>query len=286
MNYLYHIELLKKSSKENDRFKGDAIYDVLVNKYQESGVESAMKDLVGGMISISEYVERIAEYDREIVEYYLAKPQKSNPVNTGQNKLYPSWREQKWAPIFEKIRLKLQTRSEYELKLVQNAPVTQIVYDNGESKCKDVDCGIVIECVLDNKKILSPVLVSEDKGGHACIVCFDGVAGVAGNFKKSFPLCKVVFITDNNVSVKKDISSSIFQDINMVICERGDNLVGLKPKQYIPLKPERFQALYDESCRYFTREMLSQLTDHVVLPVRASGKFREQIDRTGLFVNF
>jgi hypothetical protein len=290
MNYDYHIALIKKSKNNNDRFKGDPIYDQLIGTYDSSGVDGAMKSLVNGTISISEYVDRISVYDELIVGFHRKKPQKSNPVNTGQNKVYSTWREQKWAPVVERIRRELQKRTEQDLKLVQNSSVAQIIYEDGTAKSKDVDCGIAIESSLESslgdKKILIPVLVSEDKGGHACATCFDGVAGVAGHFKQSFPLSRSVFITDNNVSIGQDKSASIFQDINMVICERGDNSKGLKSNQYIPLKGERWQALYDAADRYFTPEILSRLSNYTASPVRASGKFREQIDRTGLFVNF
>ena len=84
-------------------------------------VEKAMKDLVNGLIDIKEYIIAITPYDQFMYERAKMKPQKSNPINTLQNKKYSTWREQKWAPIWELIRIEMsETWKTNNLITIQN----------------------------------------------------------------------------------------------------------------------------------------------------------------------
>ena len=249
-------------------------------------VEQSMTDLLNGEIDIEEYINRITPYDKFMWEKWHELPQKSNPINVGQNKKYSTWREQKWAPIFELVRqelLKDPLWKNSKVVVIQNRPIVETVYSNGYTPFKDVDGGLAIETVINNKTVLVPIIAVEDKGGHACSTCFNGVNAQGLRLHQSFPNAKHVFITDNNVSVGVTKGSEIADHINLVVCERGDNRV---KEKYPSLKYARFQEVKDKLIAKLSSSQPAQFTKYNVIESNSNTTLRESIDNTGIIWNW
>jgi hypothetical protein len=249
-------------------------------------VERAMTNLLNGQIDIETYINNITPYDKFMWEKWHELPQKSNPINIGQNKKYSTWREQKWAPIFELVRRELIKDPLWKntsVVVIQNRPIVETVYSNGYTPCKDVDGGIAIETTINGKKILVPVIAVEDKGGHACSTCFNGVNAQGLRLHQSFPNAKHVFITDNNVSVGSTKGSEIADHINLVVCERGDNKV---TEKYPSLKFERFENVKDTLVSNLKRMNPNQFTSYRVIESTSTTTLRESLDSQGILWNW
>jgi len=249
-------------------------------------VEYTMANLVEGKITIKEYIDQITPYDKFMWEEWHRLPQKSNPINVGQNKKYSTWREQKWAPIFELVRRSItQTWQGVNLVVIQNRPVVETVYSNGYIAFKDVDGGIGIETRIkeSNYTVLIPVIAVEDKGGHACSTCFNGVNAQGLRLHQSFPNAKHIFITDNNISVGRDKGTEIADNINLVISERGENR---QRESYPTLKAERFQEVKDGLINRLSTMKPTEFTKYKVIHSSGTTTLRESVERSGLVWNW
>lgn len=249
-------------------------------------VEQAMIDLINGNIDVEEYINCITPYDKFMWEKWHELPQKSNPINIGQNKKYSSWREQKWAPIFELVKrelLKTPNWNSVDMVIIQNRPIVETVYSNGYTPYKDVDGGIGIEMLIKGKKVLIPVIAVEDKGGHACSTCFNGVNAQGLRLHQSFPNAKHVFITDNNVSVGATKGSEIADHINLVVCERGTNRI---KEKYPALNHHRFQEVKDILIDKLSKMHPTQFTTYNVIKSNSNRTLRESIDDSGIIWNW
>jgi len=78
MNFQYHRKTLIASEIDHPY--------VITALTMLDTVEQAMKDLVEGKIDIPKYINAITPYDKFLLEKFYEKPQKSNPINTFQNK--------------------------------------------------------------------------------------------------------------------------------------------------------------------------------------------------------
>lgn len=276
MNYQYHRKTLIASDTDKP--------EVIEALAMLDAVEKAMQDLVAGNITIGEYIDEITPYDRFMFTKAKLKPQKTNPINTLQNKKYSTWREQKWAPIFELVRKNLQnTWVGTKLVVIQNKPVVETVYSSGYIAYKDVDGGLGIEMNINGKTVLVPVVAVEDKGGHACSTCFNGVNAQGLRLHQSFPTAKHIFITDNNISVGKDKGAEIADHINLVVSERG---VNRNHEAYPALIPQRFQSVLDGLTAELSKMQPSDFTKYNVIQSKNSKTLREQVDREGLVWNW
>ena len=277
-NLQYHRKTLTASSTDHPYIKQ------AVSMLDE--VEPAMSDLLDGNIEIEEYINRITPYDKFMWEKWHELPQKSNPINIGQNKKYSSWREQKWAPIFELVKRELLKNPNWDgvkLVIIQNRPIVETVYSNGYTPFKDVDGGIAIETIINGKKVLIPVIAVEDKGGHACSNCFNGVNAQGLRLHQSFPNAKHVFITDNNVSVGATKGSEIADHINLVVCERGLNRV---KEKYPALQHSRFQEVKDNLIEKLSSTQPMQFTKYNIIQSNSTKTLRESIDNSGIIWNW
>lgn len=246
-------------------------------------VEQAMTDLVEGKISIEMYINKITPYDEFMWKHAKSKPQKSNPINTLQNKKYSTWREQKWAPIWELIRLKISKIWKTDkLVVIQNMKVVESIYSSGHVKYKDVDGGIAFEFTLNGKKVFFPIIAVEDKGGHACSTCFDGVSAMSLRLHRTFPNAWHVFVTDNNISVGVEKESEIYSDIDLIISERGTNK---KNEAYPKLKYQRFQDVKDGMISKLSSVDMKDFFTYNSITSKKSGSFRSEIDSTGIMWN-
>ena len=249
-------------------------------------VEQSARDLVAGNITIAQYIQAITPYDQFMWDKWHQLPQKSNPINIGQNKKYSSWREQKWAPIWELIRQYLSNQSGWqniELIVIQNQPVVETVYSNGYIAFKDVDGGLAIKTKINDQTVYVPVIAVEDKGGHACSTCFGGVNAQALRLHLSFPNAKHVFITDNNVSVGAAKGSQIADNINLIVLERGQNRI---KERYPALSSQRFQEVYDGVSSKLATQLPSTFLQYRTIETKNNLTLREQTDRTGIVWNW
>jgi len=277
-NLQYHRKTLTASSTDHLYIKQ------AVSMLDE--VEQAMSDLLDGNIDVEEYINRITPYDKFMWEKWHELPQKSNPINIGQNKKYSTWREQKWAPIFELVRrelLKDPLWGDTKIVVIQNRPIVETVYSNGYTPFKDVDGGLAIETKINGKTVLVPIIAVEDKGGHACSTCFNGVNAQGLRLHQSFPNAKHVFITDNNVSVGSTKGSEIADHINLVVCERGNNRV---KEQYPALKHSRFQEVKDKLIKKLSTSRPEQFATYNVIESNSNKTLRESIDKSGIVWNW
>lgn len=249
-------------------------------------VENSISCLLSGKITINDYIRRITAYDKFMWEKVHELPQKSNPINKLQNKKYSTWRELKWAPIFELIRielLKLPKWKNTKLVLIQNNKVVETIYSNGYIATKDVDNGLAIETIINDRTYLIPVIVIEDKGGHACTTCLNGVNAQALRLHQSFPNAMYLFITDNKVTVGKEKGMEIADHINMIICERGQNKIEVS---YPALSAERFQRVKDTLIERLSFRSPEQYANYIVVPSSFNKTLRKQLDKDGIVENW
>ena len=275
MNYQYHRQSLTTS---------DASHPMIVEAISMlDSVEKAMTDLVAGKITIEKYIKLITPYDQFMYERAKMKPQKSNPINTLQNKKYSTWREQKWAPIWAIVKNEVEKAWKITgLEVIQNQSVVECVYDTGYLKYKDVDGGIGFRHEINGKKVLIPIVAVEDKGGHACSTCFDGVSAQSLRLHRCFPNAYHVFITDNNISVGKDKGAELFDDIDLIVSERGQNA---RRESYPALNASRFEEVKTGLIARLTATKLDQFKIYNTITSRKTGNFRGMIDTNGILWN-
>jgi hypothetical protein len=275
MNYQYHRKTLLAS---------DSDHPMVVKAISMlPDVETAMQELVARKIDIPTYIDRITEYDKFMYQSAKAKPQKSNPINTLQNKKYSTWREQKWAPVWQLICDDVSKEwNSSDLFVIQNRQVVEGVYSSGYIKFKDVDGGIGFEHEINGRKVVMPVVAAEDKGGHACSTCFDGVSAQSLRLHRCLPNAFHVFITDNNISVGKDKEAETFCDIDLIVSERGKNRI---TEPYPKLNPSIFQEVRDGLIDRLSKVDKKHFTKYSAIASKKKGKFRSEIDQTGIIWN-
>jgi len=275
MNFQYHRKTLVKSDNNHPMIKKAVLL--------LGDVEKAMSELVENKIDISEYIRLITPYDQFMYESAKMKPQKSNPINTLQNKKYSTWREQKWAPIWEIVRREVSKIWETdELVLIQNRPVLESIYSSGYIKFKDVDGGIGFKHIINKQEVLFPVVAVEDKGGHACSTCFDGVSAQSLRLHRCLPNAFHVFITDNNISVGTDKVSDVYNDIDLVVMERGQNR---KTEKYPALVAQRFIDVKEGMIERLSEMTKEAFTKYNTIPSAKKSIFRKEIDLCGIIWN-
>ena len=275
MNFTYHRKTLCASDVDHPMVcQALSMLDV---------VEKAMEDVVAEKISIEKYIDIIMPYDKFMYQSAKMKPQKSNPINTLQNKKYSTWREQKWAPIWELVRKEIAVKwKTNSLVLIQNLPVVESIYSSGYLKFKDVDGGIGFKLKLNNKEVLFPIVAVEDKGGHACSTCFDGVSAQSLRLHRCLPNAFHVFITDNDISVGKDKVSDIYNDIDLIVSERGTNR---NREDYPKLVAKRFEEVKNGMIDRLSKMSIDDFTKYHVISSTKTSIFREDIDKSGVVWN-
>ncbi len=278
MNYHYHRRTLTAS--EQDHPYVQELLGLL------PAVETAMQEFAQGMITLAQYLKAIEAYDRVIYARFYEKPQKTNPINTFQNKKYSTWREQKWAPVFERVRQHLLAQPQWQghdLTVIQNHAVLETVYAGGYVARKDADGGLALRVTVNGRSELAPVITVEDKGGHCCSYQTNSVNAMALRLHQSFPNEKSMLITDNNVSVGRKIGVEIADNINIFVLERGSNR---RHEAYPPLALDRWQQVLDLLTANLSRSQPQDFSAYTVINSGATGCLRDILDRDGLLVNW
>lgn len=254
--------------------------------------ELACSDFINSNIDVEEFVERITPLDEWAFRLYWGAPQKTNWMNTGQNKNYPILKETIWTAIFERIRKDILKRTGIEYTLIQGKRGGQVavaVFEDGKIKTKDVDTGLALQ---HKEGFLVPVVAAECKGGHACSTCHDGIWGQGVRMKRQFPNSIQAFVTDNNITVGLKTDVSTYSDgIDFTFCERGENnseswVVKDKTRTiYNRLNPKVMQT----AMNIFTEIVSSQSTEYWLTmndkyPISGEA-YREMLDELGYFVS-
>ena len=200
-----------------DRYKGDSSVKPLIDMWPtvEAAIEKVLNDG-----DYNTYVESIRSYDEHI--WTESKKQDgSNPIAYKKWKIYPSWSELNWAIVYERVRKQLH----FETVLIRTDKVLEGATSNGDIFFKDVDGGLAINGTMNNKNVLFPVIVMEHKGGHFCKTACTGVNAIGRRFHDTNPNVITVQITENHVTVGKDQTDGIINEIDHFIIDRGENQV-------------------------------------------------------------
>jgi hypothetical protein len=275
MNTNYHIDLVKKPTTGYQRSEND---HVLAEKAQElyPTVAAAMLDaVVDG--DWQKYCASIEEYDRFVwIESH--RGDKSNIFSYKKIKVSPSWTEQLWAPVFERVRKTVQQQWNTPLVLIQNVEVVES-WSQGPSSYKDVDGGIgIVDQVHD---CIMPVVVAEDKTGHFCKTACTGVDGIMRRVLAMNPHVLGMCITDNNVSVGQDsLVENVYGAGGILISQRGTN--GRK-EEYPQLNADKFNLVETICLNYLATKTKDDFL--IKTSSQSSNVFlRENIDRNGYYI--
>ena len=280
MNYKYHRNTLIASDHNHPMVK--KCLTML------DGFEQAVEDFCENIIDAETYFERITEYDTYMFMSARSKPQKSNPINTLQNKKYSTYREMITLPIWYHLisRLKkLEQWADIDLAVIQNISILETKYSNGKYNTKDVDGGIAIRTQINGEKKYIPVIAVEDKGGHACKTTVNGVNAIGLRLHQSFPTAIFGFVTDNNVTVGKKQGSEIIDNTNFFLCERGE--IDGWDKNYQPLKAYRFVNLEEQLFGYLKDMQPSKFLNYNTIFSSSNKTLRDMLRETGgVITNF
>lgn len=275
MNINYHIDLVKKPTTGYNRSDNDHALAAMAQELYPA-VASAMTNAVEDG-DWQKYCSAIEEYDRFVWEQ-SHKGDKSNIFAYKKIKVSPSWTEQLWAPVFERVRKSVEAKWNTSLTLIQNAEVVES-WANGPASFKDVDGGIGI---VDQKYgCIMPIIVAEDKTGHFCKTACTGVDGIMRRVRTMNPNVLGMCITDNNVSVGQDsLVENVFGAGGVLISQRGTN--GYKEK-YPKLNADKFSLVENLCLNYLATKNKDEFL--INTSVQSSNVFlRENIDRSGYYV--
>ena len=200
-----------------DRYKDHPSVKPLIEMWPT--VELAIKKVIDDG-DYNSFIESIREYDEHIWKE-SKKADGSNPIAYKKWKIYPSWSELIWAIVYERIRRQLK----FETVLIRTDKVLEGATSAGDVFYKDVDGGLAIKGSINGKNVLFPVVVMEHKGGHFCKTACTGVNAIGRRFHDTNPNIITVQITENQVTVGKDQSDGLINEIDHFIIDRGRNQI-------------------------------------------------------------
>lgn len=254
--------------------------------------EKTIIEFINGDIGVEQFVDGVSELDEWAFRLYWGAPQKTNWLNTGQNKKYPIIKETIWTAVMERVRRVLVEKTGLPFVLIQGnkaengvtGPVAVAVFENGEVKTKDIDTGIALP---HPDGYYVPVIAGECKGGHACSTCHDGIWGQAVRMKTQFPHAIQTFITDNNATVGKKVDAITYDEIDYTFCERGENNSEkfAKGGGYNALNVNTFRGAIDhllQAVEFHSKEYWMTMNP---LYKNSGEKYRDQLDECGIWVS-
>ena len=288
MDTNYHINLVINTSSGHKRTNND--------KQLAVEAESLYKEVVPAMIKAvqtgdwSKYCKSIENYDRFVWE----QSHKGNEANMFANpkiKVGPSWLEQLWAPVFERIRIKIEMiwneefpDIKFELVLIQNQKkrVIESLPTVGSPDTKDVDGGIGVKFFIKEKEYILPIIVMEGKGGHFDKPLTRQVNNLFERFKETNQNILCIGIHDNNISVGKDCQvQSVASEYDAMIVQRGKN----KSNEVYPLLNSSMFTLLEKTCIDYLKE-LSPMNFNQIQPCESDGiLLRDYIDSQGCYMS-
>ena len=218
------------------------------------------------------YVNAILAYDKHIWTE-SKKEDGSNPIAYKKWKIYPSWSELNWAIVYERVRKQLN----FETVLIRTDKVLEGATTAGDVFYKDVDGGLAIRGTLNDKEVLFPVVVMEHKGGHFCKTACTGVNAIGRRFHDTNPNVVTVQITENNVTVGKDQTDGLINEIDIFIVDRGRNQ--LEKNRYWSRNSAEMKMHEEQLVRILSsaepRHFLNIKVENV-----SSKSFRDQLNET------
>lgn len=228
-----------------------------------------------------EYSQSVQPYDKFLWEKYYNEAQKTNPINTSQNKIFSSFRELLLFPLWFRIKKELP----FETEVILNKPIVQTIYNDYTIVSKDVDGGLYVSCEIKGEKMFCPVIVNEDKGGHFCSTTSSNVNSIHRKFKDTNRNIFTVATTDNNITIGKDKDCDYLGYTDLVFSIRGKN--GEVKKKYSPLSHERFQRVEKVFIEKLALKSIEDFKfDKMNIRNKSNRKIREVIDNEGLLFNF
>lgn len=276
MNVNYHIDLVKKPTTGYNRTPNDhQLAEQAVKLYPKASAAMTQAVADGNW---QKYCAEIEEYDRFVwVESH--KGDKSNIFAYKKIKVSPSWTEQIWAPVFERVRQNISKQWKVDLVLIQNMEVVESWANGKPASFKDVDGGIGI--VDPSLGCVMPVVTAEDKTGHFCKTACTGVDAIISRVRKMNPNVLGLCVTDNNVSVgQTSLVENVFGAGGVLISQRGQNN---SREAYPKLNHDKFELVERLCIGYLSTK---QPSDFLNIASNASSNLylRENIDRTGMYV--
>lgn len=281
MDTEYHINLVKNPGGGYKRTANDL--DLIKQaEILYPAVRKAMLDVVSDG-DYQKYINGITPYDA----FYWEQAHKGDQTNIyayPKIKIGPSWSEQIWAPVFERVRLQMidhWKHADNNVCLIQNTTVVENVSKGGNIGNKDVDGGVAFKVVKDGKTYRMPIVVAEMKGGHMCKTITTQVDAIVRRFKNMNPHVLAFAITDNQASTgKKVLTDTVFGAGGILIIQRGRNHV---QETHPMLNPAMFKLVENISVNYLKTKTIKNFTD--VKPKDHSGIFlRECLDNEGYFI--
>lgn len=277
MNYNYHIDLVKNPSGGYSRTAEDhKLVDIAVSMYPKV-VEAMQKVITDGKYDA--YAKAIEAYDRFVWEE-SHRGDKTNIFAYKKIKVSPSWTEQFWAPVFERVRQQISQVWNTDLLLIQNIQVVESCGKDGPSGYKDVDGGIGIKSHRWPPAVM-PVVVSEKKTGHFCKTACTGVDGIMRRVRTMNPHVLGMCITDNNVSVgQTSLVDDVYSAGGILISQRGNNG---RREAYPKLDSHKF-AMVEQLCVNYLKTKTPQDFLNIATKKKTTVYLREAIDSKGHYI--
>jgi len=285
----YHISLVKNSRSsgyrrsENDKElakRAELLYEHVI-----PAIEEVVKT---GNWKI--YCKKIELYDRFVWEQ-SHKGDKSNIFAYAKIKIGPSWLEQLWAPVFERIRIRLVKiwgdafpKISFELVLIQNQKkkVIESLLSTGHPDTKDVDGGIGVKVLFKNKEYILPIIIMEGKGGHFDKPLCRQVNNLFERFKATNQEVFCIGIHDNNISVGKESQvQSVAGSYDLMVIQRGENR---KNEPYPSLNFQRFEEV-ERVCISYLKELSPTNFNQISLKESDGILLRDHLDTKGYYIN-
>jgi len=230
----------------------------------------------------SQYVESVQPYDEFLWEKYYNEPQKTNPINVGQNKIFSSFRESLLYPLWVRIKNGLPFKTE----VILNKSIVQTLYTDGTTDTKDVDGGLYIPCEYMGKNYLCPVIADEDKGGHFCATTASNVNSIFRKLKDTNSNILTIATTDNNITIGKEKDCNFLYFTDCIFSIRGENTETNK-KKYSSLSSDRFKDIEKVFIEKLSKKTLEDFTcEKMNKQIKSNTKVREVLDKTGILFNF
>jgi hypothetical protein len=283
MDTKYHINLVKNPSTGYSRTAEDAkLVQTAVGLYVSA--EQAMIDFLADG-DHKKYIKGIEAYDKFVWEA-SHKGDKSNLFAYKKIKVSPTWTEQIWAPIFERVKKEMEKHWGVELVLIQNITVVESLGSDGPTAFKDVDggVGIVKQFPGQKKSVVMPVVVAEDKTGHFCKTACTNVDGIIRRVRGMNSNVLAFGITDNNISVGKTVEvDNAYGSGGVLVQQRGFGFNNNKKIKYPELNSDKFKLVEDMCIKYLKTKKPTDFSD--VAPSKTSGVLlRDKIDATGCYI--
>lgn len=254
MDSSYHLKLVLNETTGYHRTANDQLLVAHAQNMYPTVISAIDKVIVDG--EYDKYVESIGPYDRFIWEE-SHRGDKTNLFSYKKIKVSPTWTEQLWAPVFERVRLQLEKQwaddlRDYQASLVllQNTQTVTFFTTNNYVEYKDVDCGIGIKVWINSiGQVILPVVVCESKTGHFCKTACTGVDGIARRVLDLNPNVLAFTVTDNNISVGRDVEvDHVYGSGGILIMHRGSK--NKSREDYPALHPNKFK-LVEEGCNKY-----------------------------------